>query len=172
CSHKCESHRKVSVIGIGQSLQLVHLLPLSLKSVTKPQTLHSLYLSLSPDPAFTISGLPGPCIHYIWSPRTPHSLYLVSPNPAFTISGLPGPRIHYIWSPPDPAFTISGLPGPCIHYIRSPPDPAFTISGLSGPCIHYIWFPRTLHSLYPVSPTPAFTISGLPGPCIHYIRSP
>ncbi|CAI9541402.1 unnamed protein product, partial [Staurois parvus] len=73
---------------------------------------------------------PGPCIHYIWSPQTPHSLYLVSPDPAFTISGLPGPCIHYIWSPPDPAFTISGLPGPCIHYI---------------------WSPRTLHSLYLVS---------------------
>ncbi|CAI9620816.1 unnamed protein product, partial [Staurois parvus] len=52
---------------------------------------------------------PGPCIHYIWSPRTLHSLYPVSPDPAFTISGLPGPCI-----------TISGLPGPCIHYIRSP----------------------------------------------------
>ncbi|CAI9594440.1 unnamed protein product, partial [Staurois parvus] len=51
------------------------------------------------DPAFTISGLPGPCIHYIWSPRTLHPLYLVSPDPAFIISGLPGPRIHYIWSP-------------------------------------------------------------------------
>ncbi|CAI9549058.1 unnamed protein product, partial [Staurois parvus] len=63
-----------------------------------PWTLHSLYL-VSPDPAFTISGLPGPCIHYIWSPRTLHSLYLVSPDPAFTISGLPGPCIHYIWSP-------------------------------------------------------------------------
>ncbi|CAI9548724.1 unnamed protein product, partial [Staurois parvus] len=42
---------------------------------------------------------PGPCIHYIWSPWTLHSLYLVSPDPAFTISGLPGPCIHYIWSP-------------------------------------------------------------------------
>ncbi|CAI9561879.1 unnamed protein product, partial [Staurois parvus] len=72
------------------------------------------------DPAFTISGLPGPCIHYIRSPRTLHSLYLVSPDPPFTISCLPGPCIHYIWSPrtlhslylvsPDPAFTISGLP--------------------------------------------------------------
>ncbi|CAI9623180.1 unnamed protein product, partial [Staurois parvus] len=51
------------------------------------RTLHSLYL-VSPDPAFTISGLPRPCIHYIWSPRpcthyiwsprTLHSLYLVS----------------------------------------------------------------------------------------------
>ncbi|CAI9550535.1 unnamed protein product, partial [Staurois parvus] len=51
------------------------------------------------DPAFTISGLPGPCIHYIWSPRTLHSLYLVSQDPAFTISGLPRPCIHYIWSP-------------------------------------------------------------------------
>ncbi|CAI9558401.1 unnamed protein product, partial [Staurois parvus] len=93
---------------------------------------------------------PGPCIHYIWSPRTLHSLYLVSP---------------------DPAFTISGLPGPCIHYICSPPDPAFTISGLPGPCIHYIWSPMTLHSLYLLSPHSAFTISGLPGPCIHYIWS-
>ncbi|CAI9537540.1 unnamed protein product [Staurois parvus] len=65
---------------------------------------------------------PGPCIHYIWSPRALHSLYLVSPGPAFTISGLPGPCIHYIRSPrtlhslypvsPDPAFTISGLPRP------------------------------------------------------------
>ncbi|CAI9583572.1 unnamed protein product, partial [Staurois parvus] len=74
-------------------------------------------------------GLPGPCIHYIWSPRSLHSLYLVSPDPAFTISGLPGP-----------AFTISGLPRLHIHYIWSPrtlhslylvsPDPAFTISGL------------------------------------------
>ncbi|CAI9532005.1 unnamed protein product, partial [Staurois parvus] len=63
-----------------------------------PRTLHSLYL-VSPDPAFTISGLPGPCTHYIWSPRTLHSLYLVSPDPAFSISGLPGPCIHYIWSP-------------------------------------------------------------------------
>ncbi|CAI9563732.1 unnamed protein product, partial [Staurois parvus] len=79
-------------------------------------TLHSLYL-VSLDPAFTISGLPGPCIHYIWSPRTLHSLYLVSLDPASTISGLPGPCIHYIWSPrtlhslypvsSDPAFTIS-----------------------------------------------------------------
>ncbi|CAI9554955.1 unnamed protein product, partial [Staurois parvus] len=43
-----------------------------------PRTLHSLYL-VSPDPAFTISGLPGPCIHYIWSPTVPQ----------FTISGLP-----------------------------------------------------------------------------------
>ncbi|CAI9567596.1 unnamed protein product, partial [Staurois parvus] len=49
-----------------------------------------------------ISSLPGPCIHYIWSPRTLHSLYLVSPDPAFTISGLPGPCIHYIWSPRTP----------------------------------------------------------------------
>ncbi|CAI9542887.1 unnamed protein product, partial [Staurois parvus] len=75
-------------------------------------------------------GLPGPCIHYIRSPRTLHSLYPLSPDPAFTISGLPGPCIHYIRSPrtlhslylvsPDPAFTISGLPGPCIHYIWSP----------------------------------------------------
>ncbi|CAI9620338.1 unnamed protein product, partial [Staurois parvus] len=63
-------------------------------SVTKPRSLHSLYL-VSQDPAFTISGLPGPCIHYIWSPRTLHSLYLVSPDPAFTISGLPGPCIYY-----------------------------------------------------------------------------
>ncbi|CAI9581668.1 unnamed protein product, partial [Staurois parvus] len=31
------------------------------------------------DPEFTISGLPGPCIHYIWSPT----------DPAFTISGFP-----------------------------------------------------------------------------------
>ncbi|CAI9601483.1 unnamed protein product, partial [Staurois parvus] len=63
---------------------------------------------------------PGPCIHYIWSPRTLHSLYLVSQDPAFTISGLPGPCIHYIWSPrtlhslylvsQDPAFIISDLP--------------------------------------------------------------
>ncbi|CAI9593724.1 unnamed protein product, partial [Staurois parvus] len=30
------------------------------------------------DPAFTISGLPGPCIHYIWSPT----------EPAFTISSI------------------------------------------------------------------------------------
>ncbi|CAI9580507.1 unnamed protein product, partial [Staurois parvus] len=77
---------------------------------------------VSPNPAFTISGLPRPCIHYIWSPRTLHSLYLVSPDPAFTISGLPRPCIHYIWSSRtlhslylvslDPAFTISGLP----HY--------------------------------------------------------
>ncbi|CAI9587035.1 unnamed protein product, partial [Staurois parvus] len=84
-----------------------------------PRTLHSLY-PLSPDPAFTISGLPGPCIHYIWSPQTLYSLYLVSSDPAFTISGLPGHCIHYIRSPwtlyslylvsPDPAFTISGLP--------------------------------------------------------------
>ncbi|CAI9610618.1 unnamed protein product, partial [Staurois parvus] len=51
-------------------------------------TLHSLYL-VSQDPAFTISGLPGPCIHYIWSPRTLHSLYLVSHRPC----------IPYIWSP-------------------------------------------------------------------------
>ncbi|CAI9545103.1 unnamed protein product, partial [Staurois parvus] len=39
------------------------------------------------------------CIHYIWSPWTLHSLYLVSPDPAFTISGLPRPCIHYIRSP-------------------------------------------------------------------------
>ncbi|CAI9584432.1 unnamed protein product, partial [Staurois parvus] len=45
-----------------------------------PRTLHSLYL-VSQDPAFTISGLPLPCIHYIWSPT----------DPAFTISGL----LHY-----------------------------------------------------------------------------
>ncbi|CAI9549979.1 unnamed protein product, partial [Staurois parvus] len=63
-----------------------------------PRTLHSLYL-VSPEPAFTISGLPGPCIHYIWSPRTLHSLYPVSQDPAFTKSGLPGPCIYYIWSP-------------------------------------------------------------------------
>ncbi|CAI9532006.1 unnamed protein product, partial [Staurois parvus] len=72
------------------------------------------------DPALTISGLPGPCIHYIWSPRTLHSLYLVSPDPAFSISGLPGPCILYIRSPrtlhslylvsPDPALTISDRP--------------------------------------------------------------
>ncbi|CAI9566011.1 unnamed protein product, partial [Staurois parvus] len=66
--------------------------------VTNPQTPHSLYL-VSPDPAFTISSLSRPCIHYIWSLQTLHSLYLVSTDPAFTISGLPGPRIHYIWSP-------------------------------------------------------------------------
>ncbi|CAI9537924.1 unnamed protein product, partial [Staurois parvus] len=75
-------------------------------------------------------ALPGPRIHYIRSPRTPHSLYPLSPDPAFTISALPGPRIHYIRSPrtphslyplsPDPAFTISALPGPRIHYIWSP----------------------------------------------------
>ncbi|CAI9542970.1 unnamed protein product, partial [Staurois parvus] len=74
---------------------------------------------VSPHPAFTISGLPGPCIHYIWSPQTLHSLYPLSPDPTFTISGLPGPCIHYIWFPrtlhslypvsPDPAFTISDL---------------------------------------------------------------
>ncbi|CAI9595172.1 unnamed protein product, partial [Staurois parvus] len=40
----------------------------------------------------------GPCIHYIWSPRTLHSLYLLFPDPAFTISGLSGPCIHYIRS--------------------------------------------------------------------------
>ncbi|CAI9618436.1 unnamed protein product, partial [Staurois parvus] len=66
------------------------------------------------------ASLPGPRIHYIRSPRTPHSLYPLSPDPAFTISALPGPRIHYIRSPrtphslyplsPDPAFTISALP--------------------------------------------------------------
>ncbi|CAI9586568.1 unnamed protein product, partial [Staurois parvus] len=50
--------------------------------------MHSLYL-VSPDPAFTISGLPGPCIHYIWCPQTLHLLHLVSPDHAFTISGLP-----------------------------------------------------------------------------------
>ncbi|CAI9586587.1 unnamed protein product [Staurois parvus] len=80
--------------------------------IRSPRTLHSLYpvspvpaftisglprpcihyIRLSPDPAFTISGLPGPCIHYVWSPRTLHSLYLVSSDTAFTISGLP----HYI----------------------------------------------------------------------------
>ncbi|CAI9574968.1 unnamed protein product, partial [Staurois parvus] len=84
----------------------------------------------SGDPAFTISGLLGPCIHYIWSPR---------------------PCIHYIWSPRtlhslylvslDPALTISGLPGSCIHYIWSP----WTLHSL------YIWSPWTLHSLYPLS---------------------
>ncbi|CAI9578258.1 unnamed protein product, partial [Staurois parvus] len=58
------------------------------------KTPHSLYL-FSPDPAFTISALPGPCIHYIRSPRTLHSLYPLSPDPAFTISALPGPRIRY-----------------------------------------------------------------------------
>ncbi|CAI9570943.1 unnamed protein product, partial [Staurois parvus] len=63
-----------------------------------PRTPHSLYL-VSQDPAFTISGLPGPCIHYIRSSRTLHSLYPDSPDPAFTISGLPGPCIHYIRSP-------------------------------------------------------------------------
>ncbi|CAI9542564.1 unnamed protein product, partial [Staurois parvus] len=31
----------------------------------------------------------GPCIHYIRSPQTLHSLYLVSHRPC----------IHYIWSP-------------------------------------------------------------------------
>ncbi|CAI9540411.1 unnamed protein product, partial [Staurois parvus] len=51
-------------------------------------TLHSLYL-VSPDPAVTISGLPGPCSHYIWSPRTLQSLYLVPHRPC----------IHYICSP-------------------------------------------------------------------------
>ncbi|CAI9576376.1 unnamed protein product [Staurois parvus] len=66
----------------------------------------------------------------MWSPRTLHSLYVVSP---------------------DPAFTICGLPGPCIHSICSPRSPAFTLSGLPRSCIHYIWSPRTLHSLYLVS---------------------
>ncbi|CAI9590522.1 unnamed protein product, partial [Staurois parvus] len=61
---------------------------------------------VSPDPAFTISGLPGPRIPYIWSPRT----YIWSPRT---------PHSLYIWSPTDPAFTISGL-----H------RPSFTISGL------------------------------------------
>ncbi|CAI9587181.1 unnamed protein product, partial [Staurois parvus] len=51
-----------------------------------------------PDPAFTISGLPGPCIHYIWSSRTLHSLYLVFPDPAFTISGLPHYCLLYFFS--------------------------------------------------------------------------
>ncbi|CAI9552298.1 unnamed protein product, partial [Staurois parvus] len=75
-----------------------------------------------------------------WSPKTLHSLYLVSQDPTFTISGLPGPCIYYIWSP----RTLHSL------YLVSP-DPAFTISGLPGPCIHYIWSPRTPHSLYLVS---------------------
>ncbi|CAI9548986.1 unnamed protein product, partial [Staurois parvus] len=92
----------------------------------------------------------GPCIHYIRSPRTLHSLYLVSPDPTFTISSLHRPYIHYIWSP----RTLHSL------YLVSL-DPAFTISGLPGPCIHYIRCRRTLHSLYLVSPDPAFTISGL-----------
>ncbi|CAI9545637.1 unnamed protein product [Staurois parvus] len=56
-------------------------------------------INIYPRLAFSISGLLGPCIHYIWSPQTLHSLYMVSPDPAFTISGLPGPCIHYIWSP-------------------------------------------------------------------------
>ncbi|CAI9549165.1 unnamed protein product, partial [Staurois parvus] len=52
-------------------------------------------------PAFTISALPEPRIHYIRSPPTPHSLYtLVSRTP----------HSLYPLSPGDPAFTISGLP--------------------------------------------------------------
>ncbi|CAI9559569.1 unnamed protein product [Staurois parvus] len=39
---------------------------------------------------------PRPCIHYIWSPQTLHSLYLVSPDSAFTISGLPQYTQHGI----------------------------------------------------------------------------
>ncbi|CAI9604040.1 unnamed protein product, partial [Staurois parvus] len=87
-------------------------------------------MSLFLIPAFTISALPGPCIHYIRFPRTLH----------FTISGLPRLCIHYIWSP----RTLHSL------YLVSP-DPAFTISVLPEPCIHYIWSPRTLHSLYLVT---------------------
>ncbi|CAI9620642.1 unnamed protein product, partial [Staurois parvus] len=114
-----------------------------------------------PDPAFTISALPGPCIHYIALPGTS----------AFTISALPGPCIYYIWSDKtlhslylvslDPAFTISALPGPCIHYIRSP----WTLHSLYplSPDPHSLYpVSRTLHSLYPLSPDPAFTISALP----------
>ncbi|CAI9568178.1 unnamed protein product, partial [Staurois parvus] len=41
-------------------------------------TLHSLYL-VSHRPCFTISGLPQPCIHSVWSPT----------DPAFTLSDLP-----------------------------------------------------------------------------------
>ncbi|CAI9550822.1 unnamed protein product [Staurois parvus] len=36
----------------------------------------------------------GACIHYIWSPWTLHSLYLVSMDLAFTISGLPQHTKH------------------------------------------------------------------------------
>ncbi|CAI9566821.1 unnamed protein product, partial [Staurois parvus] len=110
-----------------------------IKTPRVPRTLHSLYL-VSPNPAFTISGLPG---------HSPAFTISVSQDPAFTISSLPGPCIQYIWSP--------SLVSPCIHYIQSPqtlhslylisPDPAFTISDLPRPCIHYIRFPRTLHSL-------------------------
>ncbi|CAI9534623.1 unnamed protein product, partial [Staurois parvus] len=77
----------------------------------------SLFLSLFfVDHCLKVFLNPRPCIHYIWSARTLHSLYLVCPDSAFTISGLPGLCIHYIWSPrtlhslylvsPDPAFTI------------------------------------------------------------------
>ncbi|CAI9540103.1 unnamed protein product, partial [Staurois parvus] len=69
----------------------------------------SLKCHYTQDPAFTIFAIPGPCIHYIHSPRTLHSLYSLSRDPAFTIA-----------LSMDPAFTISGLPGPSIHYIRSP----------------------------------------------------
>ncbi|CAI9576401.1 unnamed protein product, partial [Staurois parvus] len=74
-----------------------------IRNVTKPRTLHSLYL-VSPDPAFTVSvsGLPGPCIHCIWSPQDTHSLYLVSQD---TQQGLQ-----------DPAFTVSGLPNAIIQF--------------------------------------------------------
>ncbi|CAI9620340.1 unnamed protein product, partial [Staurois parvus] len=79
-------------------------------------------------------GLPGPCIHYIWSPRTLHSLYLVSPDPAFTISGLPGPCIHYIWSPRTlhllylvshrgcrtPDLCLDSADWPCADHMHSP----------------------------------------------------
>ncbi|CAI9540175.1 unnamed protein product [Staurois parvus] len=92
-----------------------------------------------------------PCIHYIWSSRTLHSLYLVFQVPAFSISGLPGPCIHYIWSP----RTLHSL-----DLVSQ--GPAFTISDLLGPFIHYIWSPRTPHLLYLVSEAPAFTVSGLP----------
>ncbi|CAI9543607.1 unnamed protein product, partial [Staurois parvus] len=66
------------------------------------------------------TGHPGPCIHYTWSLRTLHSLYLVSPEPAFTIPGLPGPCIHYTWSPRTLHSLYLVSPGPCIHYIWSP----------------------------------------------------
>ncbi|CAI9619523.1 unnamed protein product, partial [Staurois parvus] len=101
------------------------------------QTLHSLDPGLPPDPAFTRSPLHGPR----------NSLYPVSPNPAFTISGLPGP-----------AFTISALPGPHIHFIRSPRTLHSLYPLSPGPCIHYIRYPRPLHPLYPLSPDLAFTI--------------
>ncbi|CAI9595776.1 unnamed protein product, partial [Staurois parvus] len=130
-------------------------------------------ISLHTDPTFTLSGLPVPCIYYIWSPWTLHLLYLVSPRPCIHSIRSPPPTLHLL-------YLVS--PRPCIHSIRSPrtlhslypvsPDPAFTISGFPAPCIHDIWSPRTLHSLYPVSPDPAFTISGFPAPCIHDIWSP